>query len=247
MKNRLIRNLTALGILAVSVLGASVITNCAEAVPEGISFTTDAYILPALDAEFDIASLLEITGENASEEIIYSTYDDSIAEVNEEGMLVANDYGVTTIIASSAADETICASIDVAVCDFYGTYAGTKTIEAMGCDITVELTLEEDGTYSFYRAPMNISMDGGGEMPEMTDIGTYEVNGVEVTFTGEELGEFTVTFQLDEENTFLAGKVPTGGPTTQLELVKEETEEEDLEALEDEAAEETEEAADKKE
>lgn len=224
MKNRFIRNLTALGILAASVLGASVIANCEEAVPESIAFKTEAYILPTLDAEFDMASILEITGGDAGE-IIYSVYDDTVAEVNEEGMLLAKDYGVTTIIACVAADETICASIDVAVCDFYGMYAGTKMIEAMGCDIDVEITLEEDGTYSFYRAPMNINMDGGGEMPEMTDNGTYEVNGIEVTFTGEELGEFTVTFQLDEDGTSLVGKIPTGGPATQMELVKAETEE----------------------
>lgn len=242
MKNRLFRNLIALGILAVSITGASVFAHAAAEDKESIAFVSEAYILPAIDAEVEVTELLENGGEE--KEIVYSTYDDSVAEVNEEGILVAKEYGVTTIIASLASDEAVCASIDVAVCDFYGMYSGTKTVEAMGCDIAVEITLNEDGTYSFYRAPMLIDMEGGGEMPEMTDKGTYKTEGTELIFTGEELGEFSVTFQIEEEKTFLSGKVPTGGPTTQLELVKQDTEEdkeaESVEAEEKEADEATE-------
>lgn len=54
-----------------------------------------------------------------------------------------------------------------AVCDLYGTYAGAKVIDAMNCEIAVEITLNEDGTYSYYRAPMVVQMEGGGAATEM--------------------------------------------------------------------------------
>lgn len=225
MKNNYMKKVVTIGTVAVSMMAAPCMVSAGEAAPESIQFTEAAHILPEVGAEFDIASMIEITGADASEEIVYSTYDDTVAEVTEEGLLVANGYGITTIIASSAADETVCASMDVAVCDLYGTYSGAKTIEAMGCDIAVDITLKEDGTYAFYRAPMDIQMEGGGQMPELEDEGTYEVNGVEVTFTSEALGEFTVTFQMNEDSVSLAGKIPTGGPSTEMELEKAVTEE----------------------
>lgn len=119
-----------------------------------------------------------------------------------------------------------------------GTYEGTKTIEAMNCDITVRVTLEEDGTYTYYRAPMLISMGEESEMPELEDAGTYEVAEQEITFTGEELGEFTVLIDTEEELWSLEGKIPTGGPSTELSLEKvEETEEIESEGMTEEMTE----------
>ena len=205
---------------AVSVMMIPTMAGAQETAPESIAFDTAAYMLPAIGETYDAGAGLLLEGEGASEDVIYMTFDESVASVSEEGIITANGYGITTIIASSAIDETVSAAMDVAVFDFYGMYSGVKTIEAMGCDIAVDITLNADGTYVYYRAPLNIQMAGGGEMPELEDEGTFEMTGTELTFTGEELGEFTAAFVIDGEEGMLNGKIPTGGPSTELELVK---------------------------
>lgn len=207
------------GIAAVSVLAIPVFAGAQEA-PEGIQFLETAHLIPALEETYDAAAVLEISGEDANQDIIYSSYDESVAEVSEDGVITAVGYGITTIVASSAADETVSASIDVAVYDLYGTYSGVKTIEAMGCDIDIDLTLNEDGTFEYYREPMTVQLEGGGEMEGLADEGTYEMNGVEITFTGEALGEYTLNFGIQGEDGILTGKTPTGGADTEMELVK---------------------------
>lgn len=103
-----------------------------------------------------------------------------------------------------------------AVQEISGNYTGSKTIEAMNCEITVNMTLNEDGTYSYYRAPMNsaVTDDEDG----LNDAGTYVVDGTEAVFTGENLGEFTLTITKDDEDAVLTGKLPTGGPSTEMTL-----------------------------
>ena len=148
-------------------------------------------------------------------------------------MITATGYGVTTIIATSAADETVSASMDVAVYDLFGTYSGVKKIEAMGCDVAVDIVLKEDGTYSYYRAPMEVALNGGGEMEAE---GTYVMAGTEITFTDDVLGEYTAVFLISDEKGCLTGKLPTGGAATEMELVKveeEDTEEESTEKTEE--------------
>lgn len=188
--------------------------------PESIRFAGTERLLLASGETYDVASVLEIEGEGADTEMIYSTFDESIAEISGEGIVTAGGYGVTTIVVSSAVDETVSASVDVTVFDLYGTYSGMNRIEAMDCDISIDITLKEDGTFSYYRAPMNVQMNGGGEMPELEDQGTYERNGTDFVLKGDELGEFTVTFTLEGETGSLAGKLPTGGAATDMKLVK---------------------------
>ena len=124
--------------------------------------------------------------------------------------------------------------------ELLGTFKGEKHIDAMNCDITVEITLKEDGTFLFYRAPMKVDMNGGGEMPEQKDEGTYEVDGNEISFKGEEMGEFQVTVKTEDAEKedaeseeavlTLEGKIPTGGPSTDMTLEKQPEEENDSEA-----------------
>ena len=109
-----------------------------------------------------------------------------------------------------------------------GTYEGEKHIDAMNCDIAIQIVLEEDGTYTYYRAPMVIDMGEASEMPELEDEGTYERNENEIVFTGEELGEFTVSLDMEETLLILEGKIPTGGPSTELKLEKVEEAESEL-------------------
>lgn len=230
------------GVVAASALLVPVFVGAEGNAPESIQFEEAAYLLPALGETYDAAAALEISGDGAGSEMIYSTFDESVAEVSEDGVVTATGYGITTIIASSAVDETVSASMDIAVYDLYGTYSGVKTIEAMGCDVAIDITLNEDGTYSYYRAPMEVQMSGGGEMPELEEEGTYEMTGTEITFTGESLGEYTASFSIEDENGCLEGKLPTGGAATDMKLVKE-AEEEETSALE--STEETEEGTEK--
>lgn len=235
MKKNNMKKLAAAGVMAVAAMMMTAGAYAEEAAVESIQFSAEAQIIPAVGEEFDAAALLEIADGSENTEILYSVYDEAVAEVSEDGVLTATGYGVTTVIAYLAEDETVCTSMDVAVVDFYGTYSGQKFIEAMSCDILVDITLQEDGTYSYYRAPMVIQMEGGGEMPELTEEGTYEVNGAEVTFTGETLGEYTVSFGMNGDMICLEGKIPTGGPSTDMTLEKPAEEaEEETEALETE-------------
>lgn len=240
------RKVLVTGMAAASVLLIPTFAGADGGAPEHIQFEEAAHLIPALGETYDAAAALEISGDDASGEMVYSTFDESVAEVSEDGVITATGYGITTIVVSSAVDETVSASMDVAVFDLYGTYSGVKTIEAMGCDVAVDITLKEDGTYSYYRAPMEVALSGGGEMPELEEEGTYEMTGTEITFTGETLGEYTAVFRIEEENGCLAGKLPTGGAATEMELVKEAEEEStEEEGVSEEGAEETEEGTEK--
>ena len=158
-------------------------------------------------------------------------------------MLTTTAYAKTEkkeAATEAAADTDFEADSEVDAKELLGTFKGEKHIDAMNCDITVEITLKEDGTFLFYRAPMKVDMNGGGEMPEQKDEGTYEVDGNEISFKGEEMGEFQVTVKTEdaekedaeseEAALTLEGKIPTGGPSTDMTLEKQPEEENDSEA-----------------
>lgn len=153
-------------------------------------------------------------------------------------MLTTTAYAKTEkkeTATEAAADTDSEADSEVDAKELLGTFKGEKHIDAMNCDITVEITLKEDGTFLFYRAPMKVDMNGGGEMPEQKDEGTYEVDGNEISFKGEEMGEFQVTVKTKDAETeeavlTLEGKIPTGGPSTDMTLEKQPEEENDSEA-----------------
>lgn len=152
-------------------------------------------------------------------------------------MLTTTAYAKTE--KKEAATETVTKTDSEADCEvdaeeLLGTFKGEKHIDVMNCDITIEITLKDDGTFLFYRAPMKVDMNGGGEMPEQKDQGTYEVDGNEISFKGEEMGEFQVTVKTEKEEVLtLEGKIPTGGPSTDMILEKQPEEENDSEAESD--------------
>lgn len=152
-------------------------------------------------------------------------------------MLTTTAYAKTE--KKEAATETVTKTDSEADCEvdaeeLLGTFKGEKHIDVMNCDITIEITLKDDGTFLFYRAPMKVDMNGGGEMPEQKDQGTYEVDGNEISFKGEEMGEFQVTVKTEKEEVLtLEGKIPTGVPSTDMILEKQPEEENDSEAESD--------------
>lgn len=208
-------------------------TVLAEEAPEGMAFSVPAAMLARAEDTLDAAALLL----NPAEDVVYTSSDELVAVVDENGLITAVGDGIATIVAVSASDTSVYAYMDVAVCNYLGLYEGSKHVDAMNCDIDVELTLAADGTFAFYRAPMVIGMDGGGEMPEMSDAGTFVFNGVEFVFTAEQLGEFSLMFTFVEGVPSLSGKIPTGGPSSEMELLLTEP------AVFEEAAEETAEEA----
>lgn len=208
------------GTVAAAMLSVSLSAWAEEASGEEIGFTSEAEIIPALGETFDVSKILKLSDEE--QDILYSSYDDTVAEISEDGVITGTGYGITTIVAALSQDETISASLDVAVFDLYGTYSGEKTIEAMGCDVAIDLTLHEDGTFDYYRAPMEVSLEGGGEMPELKAEGTYELEGAQISFDCEELGGFTAVFGMEDREGYLEGSLPTGGADTEMELVKKE-------------------------
>lgn len=158
-------------------------------------------------------------------------------------MLTTTAYAKTEkkeAATEAAADTDSEADSEVDAAELLGTFKGEKHIDVMNCDITIEITLKDDGTFLFYRAPMKVDMNGGGEMPEQKDQGTYEVDGNEISFKGEEMGEFQVTVKTEdaekedaeseEAALTLEGKIPTGGPSTDMTLEKQPEEENDSEA-----------------
>ena len=168
-------------------------------------------------------------------------------------MLTTTAYAKTEkkeAATEAAADTDSEADSEVDAAELLGTFKGEKHIDVMNCDITIEITLKDDGTFLFYRAPMKVDMNGGGEMPEQKDEGTYEVDGNEISFKGEEMGEFQVTVKTEDTETeeaetekaetedakseeavlTLEGKIPTGGPSTDMILEKQPEEENGSEA-----------------
>ncbi|MDO4355270.1 MAG: Ig-like domain-containing protein [Clostridia bacterium] len=199
----------ALALLAQAAVG------CAEEEAR-MGFSVAAGILAQAGDCMDVAALLE----NAEADLVYTSSDEAVATVDEAGQVTAVGEGVATIVAVSAADPSVYAYMDVTVCDYLGAYTGVKHIDAMGCDIEISITLNPDGTYAYYRAPMDIAIEGGGSMEALEDQGSYEVVGSEFVFTSEALGEYSAAFSLIDAEATLSGKLPTGGPVTDMTVSK---------------------------
>lgn len=185
--------------------------------PESIGLNNTAQLLGKIGETYSVADNL-VFEEGVSTEVTYTSSDTNIAEVSEDGMVTAKDYGVATITITSSADESVSATMDVAVCEYIKAYAGTKYISAMGCDVAVDVTLAEDGTFTYYRAPMYVAIEGGGQMPELSDGGIYQVEGTNLILKAEQLGEFKLTLSLEEGACVLSGSIPTGGASTDMQL-----------------------------
>lgn len=210
------KRLTTWMMLAIFSASAVFMTACSEEKkPESITVGTNAVMLASEGATYDLNEEISIEPEEAQVKLTFTSSDEAIVQVSEDGVLTAVDFG-TAVITVDVLDSDLSASVDVAVCNLYGEYSATKTIEAMNCDITVNMILNTDGTYSYYRAPMNSSMTN--DETGLEDAGTYEINGSEIVFTGENLGEFTLTMTMDYEGVVLSGKIPTGGPSTDMTL-----------------------------
>ena len=217
MNNKMIKSL-AVGLICVFVIGA--FAGCSSKAPASITVETQEYLLGNIGEEYDLSKDLIIEGGNENPALSFTSSDESVAEVSESGVITAKNLGSVTITAASQENKNAFVSVDVLVYPYYGVYSAMKYIDAMGCDIRVRLNINEDGTYQYYRYPMYVDLSGGGDMPELEDSGIYAVSGNKLTFSGEYLNEFSMNLQLSEGNAYLQGDVPTGGASTQMQMLQ---------------------------
>ena len=196
----------------------AVLSGCGGAkAPEEISFEQESYVFGREGQTWNLAEEMILEGENVSKELSYTSSDKTIVEVSPEGMLTVKGKGQAVITAASAEDEAVSATAEVLVQDYTGIYTGEKYIDAMGCNVKISLQVKEDGTFSFFRYPMYVALEGGGKMESFAESGSYEQNGGALVFTGSELGEFALTLRMDEqEEMVMEGDMPTGGAATKM-------------------------------
>lgn len=207
-----------IAIAAALALLTAALAGCGSKAPESLEFGVEACLLGGEGETFDAGAVLTVNGDGVSQEVVYTSSDEAVVTVSADGIVTAVGSGSAVITAASVEDDAVTAAMDVAVYAYHGTYSGTKFIDAMGCEINVDITLNADGTFSYHRGPLVINMEGGGEMPALEDAGTYVLSGSEITFTADTLGEYTLTFAIADGAASIGGKVPTGGPTTEMVL-----------------------------
>ncbi len=196
-----------------------------ETAPESINLAHPAYMFTEEGESYKLSDDVEIVGEGASQDVIYTSSDSSIVEISETGELKVIGSGVATVTVASKANENVNVSADVLIYNYMGTYTGKKYVEAMGTDIRVTIKLLDDGSYLYYRYPMNVNLDGGGLMEGMTGRGTYEAVGNKINFGGNYLPEFSSELQIGSEGMAeMTGEMPTGGANTEMNLMQTSTE-----------------------
>lgn len=201
------------------LLAVTLLASCGKAAPTAITIASDGILLRGAGDTADLVALVTAQGtEDAA--LVYTSSDTAVADVSEAGILTAKADGTATVTVSAAADARVFAAVDVLVYDYAGVYTAQKYIDAMGCSIRVRITLGQDGTFAYYRYPMVVALDGGGQMPPLSDSGSYTVSGSTVTCTAQALGSFTLELHIVDGSASLEGKVPTGGAPTQMQLVQ---------------------------
>ncbi len=219
MKKRIALVMGAL--LCISMAGC---TGSAKA-PDSIRLASEGYVFRQAGETYNLREDIQLEGENVSEDLVFSSTDPAVAEVSKDGVLTAAGTGSAKITVTSAVDEKVSASADILVYDYTGTYTGEKFIDAMGCNIRVSFVLSEDGTFQYYRYPMYVTLQGGGQMEGLNDKGTYQVQGNKIEFTADFLSTFSLSLTLGKDGAVqLSGDTPTGGATTEMEFSRTSTE-----------------------
>lgn len=209
-------------VLSMAVTLAAVCTlsvGCIEKAPDKIELKVSELMLAGTGEAYDISKEVITEGGSDSPKLKYKVSDESIAVVDDNGVITAKGQGTVVVTVASSVDEGIAAAADVLVYPYHNTYSAVKYIEAMGCNIRIRLALNPDGSYDYYRYPMNVALSGGGQMPSLSDKGSYKTSGGKFTFTGDILGEFTMDFKIEDKTAYLEGDMPTGGATTHMKLM----------------------------
>ena len=211
---------------AVTILSAAALTVALAAcggpkAPQTLNLQEEAYLLQAPGDSVELAKEVVIEDEKASKDVTFTVDDPAVVSISAEGVLTAVAPGSARVTVASAVDGSVKDTAEVLVYDFSGVYTTEKYIDAMGCNVRVNLEVLPDGTFRYYRYPMNVNLDGGGLMEGFSDFGTYQTMGGSVHFVGDYFKDFNLKLHLDDqENALLTGKTPTGGATTDMEFVR---------------------------
>ena len=193
-----------------------------DSVQQPFEQLSDAILLKGKDDTYDIHECYETSNESL---VSYEAEDTSLVSIDSNGIIKALKDEGSTSIRIKFQDNIY--TIDVCVYDYLGVYGASKRVEAMNCDIKLQLDLKEDKTFGFYRGPMVIQALGEAiEEPEIQIDGTYAVKGAQIEFSFDKAYEdvgfyaFTLDFALDEDSgARLSGYIPTGGPMTDFILL----------------------------
>lgn len=198
-------------------------TSTATADEGTFELTKSAVLLQKEGSTFDLKTCFTLTDGDESK-VSYSVDDDTIATVDADGVVTAKKEGEAVATITYAGEKY---EVDILVFDYTGTYGASKYVDAMKCDLNVQLDLSDDGKFEYYRGAMDINVEGmGGKMslPEATFNGTYTIDGnvFGFVFDAAEDGyyDFDLTFKIDsDKGAMLSGSVPTGGAVSKLELI----------------------------
>ena len=209
-------------LLALVLPAALLLTGCGSKAPDSIGITGGDIMLGEIGETLDLTQRITTEGSEGAE-LTYSSSDSSVVTVDEQGCITAAGYGSAAVTVSAKADPSVQDTVNLLVWPYQGIYTASKYIDAMGCEIRIRLTLYPDGSFAYYRYPMVVALDGGGQMPWLEDEGSYTAEGAEFRLNGDYLGEYVLTFQLADGEASLTGSVPTGGASTQIKLILNDT------------------------
>lgn len=194
-----------------------VLTGCGGAkTPKSLAFQSEGYVFSGEEETLNLVEEVKAEGEDTSKEFVFTSSDESVAVISEDGILTTKQEGTAKVTVAAAQDENVSATTDILVYDYTGIYTGEKYIDAMGCNVRISFELGKDGNFSFYRYPMNVALEGGGQMEGMPEEGSYRVEGNQIVFTPEYFKEFSLRLSIKDNKAMLTGDTPTGGAITEM-------------------------------
>ena len=191
--------------------------SCEIKAPQKLEFRSAKYLLSDPGSVLDLSGELYVTGDKRAK-IVYAVSDESVATVSPDGTLIAVGSGTAEITAVAADDENVRASAEIMVYPYAGAFVAEKYVDTLGCEVRARIVLDPQGSYVFYRYPMDPEKNGGVITPSFTDSGWYRVENGRFFFTGDVLGDFDMTFSARDGRICLDGTVALGVARAKLTM-----------------------------
>lgn len=174
------------------------------------------YEITFIDGEYYFVSEFEMGGEpyTFEETGTYEVYGTHITMTPEGGEAVEGDYlGDGVISISIKASEMASRSLrELTALEVDRLYVGTHTVSAMGSEVVY--VYEMIFAYGIYTFISEFEM--GGEVYNYFEIGTYEVDGTEITITP--MGEDAVTGTVEDGTLTISVKASAMASRSEREL-----------------------------
>ncbi|GHU98206.1 hypothetical protein FACS1894211_01570 [Clostridia bacterium] len=187
-----------------------------------LAFPQTALTIYGAGAKYDVSALLVKTPSDTTEpDIVYSSSDPSVAEIDPQtGAVVAKAVGTTTVTATSAAHAGITATLTLTVDNkadepSAGLYNAAVPTGAGALEFTLEL--REDGTYRYRMLPHPMMNPAGS----LLGSGTYTVSGNTLTFVSGNNVPATAAISRDGNDVWsVVGSFNIGTGSTPLTFTK---------------------------